>query len=77
MSWLFGIRKDSSGPPSDNFQLPVSPEAIGLAGNSSGSNDDKKKASATSGIFDSAALERGAAAAKELERSRKFLFLSR
>lgn len=68
MSWLFGIRKDTPGVPLDNFQLPVPPDSG--APNDGTGGDTKKKGKETTGMFDSTALERAAAAAKELERSK-------
>jgi len=65
MSWLFGVKK---GQPTDvdlsAFQLPTP-----------GGSDDKSKDSQGQKAmeayrFDSAALERAAKAAKDLERSR-------
>jgi len=67
MSWLFGVKK---GQPSDldlsAFQLPTA---------GGGDSDDKTKDSQGQKTmeayrFDSAALERAAKAAKDLERSR-------
>jgi len=69
MSWLFGLNK---GQKSDidlsSFQLPT-------GGSGEGSSDDKSKDSQGQKAmeayrFDSAALERAAKAAKDLERSR-------
>ncbi|XP_011136606.1 ATPase family AAA domain-containing protein 3A homolog isoform X1 [Harpegnathos saltator] len=73
MSWLFGYR--NSQPPSDFSQYVQPPPA---AGGSGGGGDDggggppKKltKSQMEAYMFDSAALERAANAAKELERSR-------
>ena len=80
MSWIFGIGNKGQG---DVPQFPVPPPSAGPGGDGSGdgSGDGGKKGGG-GGIFgkqmdayrfDSAALERAAKAAKELERSSKLL----
>jgi ATPase family AAA domain-containing protein 3A/B len=85
MSWLFGIKKPAV--PQDQFE----PTATTPTGAPSNSGDDKGKSNAQSAQqqtqstesqyrFDSAALERAAKAAKDLERSansKEILDLSR
>jgi len=67
MSWLFGVKK---GPPSDvdlsAFQLPTP----GGGGSDDKSKDSQGQKTMEAYRFDSAALERAAQAAKELEKSR-------
>ena len=82
MSWIFGVGNKSQG---DVPQFPVPPSAgPGGDGSGDGSGDGGKKGGG-GGIFgkqmdayrfDSAALERAAKAAKELERSSKLLDLT-
>ncbi|XP_032672752.1 ATPase family AAA domain-containing protein 3A homolog [Odontomachus brunneus] len=70
MSWLFGYR--NSQPPSDFSQF-VPPTGGGSGGgDNDGSSPPKKmtKSQMDAYMFDSAALERAANAAKELERSK-------
>lgn len=75
MSWLFGYR--NSQPPSDFSQF-VPP--VGSGGSGGGDKDDNSppkkmtKSQMDAYMFDSAALERAASAAKELERSSNFSF---
>src|SRR6185503_12254107 len=80
MSWLFGIK---SNPPQQGTPDLLDPTAIaaGTAGGGGGDGRDSKGQGAAAGggsgsggveskyRFDSAALERAAAAAKELEKS--------
>ena len=67
MSWLFGVKK---GQPTDvdlsAFQLPTP----GAGGGDDQSKDSQGQKTMEAYRFDSAALERAAKAAKELERSR-------
>lgn len=68
MSWLFGMGGGGQGPP----QIPVPPPG----GDNKGSSESPKnltKSEMESYRFDSAALERAANAAKELEKSSKSL----
>lgn len=75
MSWLFGLKRDPvpdlasigmnqdpADPPSGEGQAATG----GGSGSGSGSNDDRKNMRYG---FDSTALERAAAAARELEKS--------
>ena len=69
MSWLFGYKKPVSDLPAQgNSDTPMPPAA-------SSSNPDPKAYANRESIykFDSTALERAAQAAKELERSRRFI----
>ena len=70
MSWLFGIKKDQ--PIGEIPQFPLPPPSSGGSG---GKGKDDSGDSAVSKMeayrFDSAALERAAKAAKELESSSK------
>lgn len=69
-SWLFGRRND---PPSG-----VIPPTIGGGGDSGsggGENDEQLKKRMEAYRFDSAALERAAQAARDLEKSSKLLKL--
>ncbi|CAB3359998.1 Hypothetical predicted protein [Cloeon dipterum] len=69
MSWLFGIggkRDGGGGPPID---LPPPPGSGGAGGNPN-ETDQERKSRMDAYRFDSAALERAAKAAKELESSR-------
>uniref|UniRef100_A0A1B6CIH2 AAA+ ATPase domain-containing protein n=1 Tax=Clastoptera arizonana TaxID=38151 RepID=A0A1B6CIH2_9HEMI len=66
MSWIFGSRQ----PQEPQFpQFPIPPATGGTGGDGGGSADDKKRAMEAY-RFDSAALERAAQAAKDLEKSR-------
>lgn len=69
MSWLFGINNNKKPDFSDI--AGITPPASG----DSGGGDDKTKNNKQQGMeayrFDSSALERAAAAAKELEKSSK------
>ena len=68
MSWLFGVKK---GQPTDvdlsAFQLPT---PGGAGGSDDKSKDSQGQKAMEAYRFDSAALERAAKAAKDLERSR-------
>ena len=76
MSWLFGMNKEQQIPEFPP-QFPVAP---------GGGGDDGKKGSDIQGQldkskmeayrFDSAALERAAKAAKDLEKSRTWVFVT-
>jgi len=72
MSWLFGLNKGDQSTNVDlsAFQLPPG----GGAGDDSGSGgkDSQGQKTMEAYRFDSAALERAAKAAKELEKSRTF-----
>lgn len=61
-SWLFGRRND---PPSDFPQFPVPP----AGGGDSGESEEDRRKRIEAYRFDSAALERAAKAAKDLEKS--------
>ena len=66
MSWLFGMNKGQQGP--DNASsYPVLP-----GGEDDKSNDRQGQNASEAYRFDSAALERAARAAKELEKSRMY-----
>ncbi|KAK7093181.1 hypothetical protein V1264_006977 [Littorina saxatilis] len=76
MSWLFGVGNKGHG---DVPQFPVPPPSSGGGGDAGGSGDGGKDKGGGGGLFgkssdayrfDSAALERAAQAAKELERSK-------
>ena len=75
MSWIFGVGNKSQG---DVPQFPV-PPSVGTGGDGSGDGGKKGGGGGIFGKqmdayrFDSAALERAAKAAKELERSSKLL----
>lgn len=73
MSWLFGIRRDTPGIPTEGLPPPSdSDNTGGASGGSGGSGDDKRKSKSMEPYsFDSSALERAAQAARELERSSK------
>lgn len=64
-SWIFGSRQ----PPQDFSHFVPPPSDAG-----SGGDDDKKGRSMEAYRFDSAALERAAKAAKDLEKSGNFIF---
>ncbi|XP_014783149.1 ATPase family AAA domain-containing protein 3-B [Octopus bimaculoides] len=70
MSWLFGIKKDQHIPEAPQFPLPMPPSS----GGSGGKGNDDSASSLNSKMeayrFDSAALERAAKAAKDLESSK-------
>lgn len=72
MSWLFGIKKDQHIGEAPQFPLPMPPSSSGGSG---GKGDDDSASSLNSKMeayrFDSAALERAAKAAKDLESSSK------
>ena len=74
MSWLFGV---GGKPPPEIPQLPVGLPPGGSEGGGSGGSDkpgdNKGKSRSDAYSFDSAALERAAKAAKELEKSSKCL----
>jgi len=68
MSWLFGINKgQQSEVDLSAFQLP--PTGGGDSGSDGKSKDSQGQKTMEAYRFDSAALERAAKAAKELERS--------
>lgn len=77
MSWLFGVKKDDLPPPGFPPQLPVPPSGGGDTGGSGDKGDsDGKEKGPTKPVwtsFDPTGLERAAKAAKELEKSRKFV----
>lgn len=66
MSWLFGYRNSQPQDFSQYVQVPASTNA---AGDGDGSRVPIGKSQMDAYRFDSSALERAAAAAKELERS--------
>ncbi|KAG7214164.1 hypothetical protein KM043_001513 [Ampulex compressa] len=68
MSWLFGYR--NTQPPQDLSQILQPPAANAGEAGPNGSAPKITKAQMDAYRFDSSALERAAAAAKELERSR-------
>ncbi|XP_012252047.2 ATPase family AAA domain-containing protein 3A homolog [Athalia rosae] len=72
MSWLFGYR--NAQPPQDFSQFAQPPTAGGGGSTGGGGGDEPPKNLSKSQMeayrFDSSALERAAAAAKELERSK-------
>ena len=69
MSWLFGIKGNQPVPEAPQFGLPPPPSGgdDGNKGNSDDAQGQKSKMEAYR--FDSAALERAAKAAKDLEKS--------
>nr|XP_018915660.1 PREDICTED: ATPase family AAA domain-containing protein 3-A [Bemisia tabaci] len=71
MSWLFGIRSDPPSAPADFSQFAQPPAGAdgGSSGGGGGSKDDEKRRMEAY-RFDSAALERAAQAARELEKSK-------
>ena len=71
MSWLFGLRNNPpQQPPEAGGNVPVG-NAPPPGGGSTGQGDPKISKAMEAYRFDSAALERAAQAAKELERSCK------
>lgn len=69
MSWLFGIKQNPQGGGQGS---PLGAPPPGDDGGSSNKKGDESKPSKMDAYrFDSAALERAAKAAKELEKSRK------
>ena len=78
MSWLFGVGKDQ-GPPvvPQNPYLPPLPPGDGgddkNKGGDQGQGGDKGSSKMQSYSFDSAALERAAKAAQELEKSCEYI----
>lgn len=80
MSWMFGVKKDGPPPPSFPPQLPIPPSGGGEDGGGGDKDDKKDSKEKGSGkaiwqSFDPTGLERAAKAAKELEKSREFLFI--
>ena len=77
MSWLFGMNKEQHVPEFPP-QFPVAPGGGGADDGKKGSDSqgqlDKSKMEAYR--FDSAALERAAKAAKDLEKSRTWVFVT-
>jgi hypothetical protein len=74
MSWIFGV-KPNPPTPSDILGVDINPPQQAGGGGSGDGGKDPPKDSNKRGIetnyrFDSAALERAAAAAKELEKSK-------
>ena len=70
MSWLFGMNKGQTPP--DIPQLPSAPPPPGGSGGDDDKGGDKNANSKMEAYrFDSAALERAAKAAKDLEKSSK------
>ncbi|GAB1600476.1 ATPase family AAA domain-containing protein 3-like [Argonauta hians] len=74
MSWLFGIKKDQHIGEAPQFPLPMPPSSGGAGGDAGGNKDDNSTSTFNSKMeayrFDSAALERAARAAKDLESSK-------
>lgn len=82
MSWLFGIRRNDTSLPGDDL-TPESPGGSGAitpppseagGGGDRVSMSDKSRKAMEAYRFDSSALERAAQAARELERSSKYIF---
>lgn len=73
MSWLLGSRFNQQQQPQNFSQLINPPPASGGGGDDDGPKDGKNQRSSMEYRFDSSALERAAAAAKELEKSGKIL----
>lgn len=75
MSWLFGLNKGQDASQIPDIQLPVPPSGGGGGGGSDDKGDGNQGQPANSKMeayrFDSAALERAARAAKDLEKSSK------
>ena len=71
MSWIFGLNKGQQGgvdlPP-----FPGSPGSGGDGGDDKSADRQGQNKSMEAYRFDSAALERAARAAKELEKSREY-----
>ncbi len=81
MSWLFGIGKGQENPPlPPQFSgLGQPPPGDGGGGAGGSGKDDQGRDGKTRSdaySFDSAALERAANAAKDLEKSRKHMLLT-
>lgn len=78
MSWLFGVGKDQNPPqvPQNPFLPPMPPPGDGGDDQNKGGQgqggDNKGSSRSETYSFDSAALERAASAAKELEKSSKY-----
>lgn len=68
-SWLFGRRNDV--PSGDLPQFPTPPTAGTSGGGGAGESDDDRRKRMEAYRFDSAALEKAAKAAKDLESSSK------
>ncbi len=75
MSWIFGVKTGQNPPTLPDMQLPTG--SPGGGGGGGGGDDDKnqgqgggsKNSRMEAYTFDSAALERAAKAAKDLEKS--------
>ena len=78
MSWLFGMGGKQPPPDGGGVQNPFLPPGVGAGapgGDDSGKNDQgqgENKTKMDAYAFDSAALERAAKAAKDLERSSEY-----
>ncbi|ELT95487.1 hypothetical protein CAPTEDRAFT_220985 [Capitella teleta] len=68
MSWLFGLNKEQVPQDAPSFPIPNAPAGGGGAGDD-GKGDEGQKSKMEAYRFDSAALERAAKAAKDLEKS--------
>lgn len=72
MSWLFGIKNNPPPQPDLPFDLGPPPQGGGAGGGGGGGKEppnDSRASKESTYRFDSAALERAAEAAKNLERS--------
>lgn len=75
MSWLFGIKKEPTGFNPEQFaNQPGAPNAAPENEQQQGRQGDRVSEAYR---FDSSALERAAKAAKELEQSSMYCFLTR
>jgi ATPase family AAA domain-containing protein 3A/B len=74
MSWIFGVNKPQNVPDLSSLGLPLPPPDDGGkgSGGAGGGGNGSDKSTMDSYRFDSAALERAAKAAKDLEKSRTF-----
>ena len=73
MSWLFGLGKGSGGSETPDFSSFLPPPPGDDGGDKGDGGKDKASSKMEAYRFDSAALERAANAAKELERSRELI----
>ena len=69
MSWIFGVGKNQNTPDLSSLGLPPPPPDDGGKGGGKGGDKSSKMEAYR---FDSAALERAAQAAKDLEKSSKY-----
>ena len=73
MSWLFGMDKGQNPPVIPDIQLATAPPGGGGDDNNKGGSGQGRDGSKMEAYrFDSAALERAAQAARDLEKSGKY-----